>query len=170
MDVPQERLDHIAAMLQRVHHAAVATVNADGLPHNTPVFAALGDDLTVYWSSHPESQHSQNIERSGKAFVVFFDSVQAGGGLYMECDAELAEGTDTLEALAAFNKTRTQLGRDPIDVEHFRGPQRLYKATPRQAWINYGERDEQGRFIRDYRFPVAMVDGALQLVKETGEN
>lgn len=169
MDVPQERLDHIAAMLQRVHHAAVATVNADGLPHNSPLFVALGEDMTVYWSSHPEAQHSQNIERTGKAFVVFYDSVQAGGGLYMECDAEPAEGTDMLVALAAFNKTRTMLGRDGIDIEHFRGPQRLYMATPRLAWINYAERDETGRVVRDNRYLVEMAKGQLKLAKEQKE-
>src|SRR5687767_7226480 len=60
-------------VLDRIEHAAVATVSPDGRPWNTPVyFARRGDSF--YWISRRDAQHSTNIRHNGRAFVVVFDS------------------------------------------------------------------------------------------------
>jgi hypothetical protein len=147
------RAERVRELLDTVRHVAIATVNEDGLPHNTPVFAAFDEGLNVYWSSHPESLHSKNIERTGQVFIVVFDSVGKGGGLYIQASAEQLTDSKLDSGLAVFNKARKRLLREQIPREYFLdgSPQRLYRAEPIKIWTNQAERDDQSRVIRDRR-------------------
>jgi hypothetical protein len=145
--------ERVKELINSVKHIAIATVNQDGSPHNTPVFAAFDNELSVYWSSDPESLHSKNIERTGQVFIAVFDSVGKGGGLYIQAKARQL-GQDELEKdLLVFNKRRKELLREEIPKEYFidGSPKRLYRAEPEKIWTNQSERDAQGRVIRDRR-------------------
>ena len=76
------RIARAKELLATVRHGVIATVNQDGSPHNSPVFMAFDADHNAYWASNPDAVHSQNIARTGQVFIVIFDSVGAGGGLY----------------------------------------------------------------------------------------
>ena len=70
-----QALQRAKSVLAGHRHAAMATVNDDGTPHNTPFFFLYDKDLShIYWGSHPEAQHSRNIARTGEVFVVSYDS------------------------------------------------------------------------------------------------
>lgn len=159
--VPTERLARVKEILKAVKHPAIATVNEGGSPHNTPVFGVLDDDLHLYWASHPASVHSQNITRTGQAFIVLFDSMGAlGGGLFMQCSARQLEQSELPAGLAIFNAARQQLGREPISIAEVSGdsPQRLYSAIPEKLWVNMAERNEQGHVVRDRRHEITLED------------
>ena len=78
-----------AEILQSIRYATIATVTEDGNPWNSPVAHELDDDLTIYWVSDKENQHSKNVRANGKAFVVIYDSTVPEGdgeGVYLEVD------------------------------------------------------------------------------------
>jgi hypothetical protein len=69
--------DKARSILDRLYYATLSTVDPNGNPWNSPVYCAYN----VYWGSHVESQHSQNIRANGKVFIVVYDStVQPGDG------------------------------------------------------------------------------------------
>jgi uncharacterized pyridoxamine 5'-phosphate oxidase family protein len=142
--------ERLKELLKFVKHVAIATVNEDGSPHNTPVFAAFDDELDVYWSSDPNSLHSKNIERTGQVFIVVFES---GGGLYIQAKAHQVSEGELDNGLAVFNKSRKRLLREEIPREYFidGSPQRLFVAESIKIWTNQSEKDAQGRVIRDRR-------------------
>jgi len=156
-----ERIERARYLLQNVRHAAMATVNADGTPHNTPYFFVASDDLTeLYWGSHPDSVHSQNVARSGDIFVVLYEA-DAGGGLYIKCHhARQTNGEDLDRALAAFNKRRAQFGKKPLAGDYYESlsPQRLYIADTVTFWVNYAVRDEHNLIVEDKRQEVSRAE------------
>lgn len=100
--------DHLAQvklaqkLLKTVRHAAYATMNEDGTPHNSPLMLIYNEDLTkLYIGSYSESLHVKNLTRSGKAFAVLFDSFTKGqGGVYITgLNAHECEGNELVEAL-----------------------------------------------------------------------
>jgi len=157
----QDEVTRAKQLLTTIRHAAMATVNADGSPHNTPYFFMHSPDLQyLFWGSHPQSQHSQNVARTGQIFVVLYDA-QEHGGLYIRADdAHIAEGKELQIALTAHNKRRAAEGKDPLPIEYYRGdgPQRMYIATVRQLWMNASVRDENGLLIRDERVEISKGD------------
>lgn len=159
MSLPEERLQRVREVLQAARHIALATVNIDGTPHNSPVFSAHNKDLHFVWSSHPESVHSQNILRTERAFIVVFDSMDKGGGLYIDADVKRVKPAQFTAALAVFNERRKAIGRDAASPEIFTtNPQCLYVAIPRKMWINVAEQDARGHFIRDRRYEIFAAD------------
>lgn len=64
-------LKTVKELVFTTRHAAMATVNDDGLPHNTPYFLMYDENLKhLYWGSHVDSQHSQNILRTGRSCLL----------------------------------------------------------------------------------------------------
>jgi hypothetical protein len=154
------RLKRAKDLLNTTRHAAMATVNEDGSPHNTPYFLMFDDDLGhFYWGSNPESLHSKNIARTGQAFVVIYDRTERGG-LYVKIENAHAPKGDELEhALAVHNKHRAKEGKEPLLLQYFLdGPQRMYQGDAVQFWVNSAERDEKGLVIRDIRLEVKPSD------------
>ena len=90
----------VKELLAKVRHVALATVNEDGTPHNTPLFFALSNDLKqFYFVSRAESLHSENFVRTGNAFAVIYDSNEFNGGIYLSLDnGRELQGQELLEA------------------------------------------------------------------------
>jgi hypothetical protein len=140
-------------LLSTVRHAALATVNEDGSPHNTPYRFLIDESLeNVYWSSHPDSQHSKNIDRTGQVFIVLFETNKSGG-LYIEAtNSHKLSGSELVLALEVHNKYRIVEGKDPIDINYYvKGRQRMYGADVKQFWANYSIKNDQGLVEQDYR-------------------
>ncbi len=147
-------------LLQTVRHAAMATVNEDGSPHNTPYRFMIDDSLeNVYWGSHPESKHSRNIARTGQVFIVLFEANQ-GGGLYIEgSNAHELSGEELDSALIVHNTYRKMEGKEPIPTAYYQeSEQRMYSAKVSKLWVNYSVKDEEGRVSRDLRQEINKED------------
>lgn len=148
-------------LIRDIHHPVIATVNADGSPHNTPVFASFDVRLSMYWASTKTAVHSQNIARTHEAFIVLLDTVEGGTGLYMTASVtELGQGPDLTRGHFAMTKLTDAL-RLPfphtIELTGDSG-QRLYQARPHEVWVNFATKDSMGRIIRDERVPVTLND------------
>lgn len=148
-------------MLAEIHHVPIATVNADGSPHNSPVFIAFDENLNGFWVSSPESLHSKNISRTHQAFLTIFDSREGHGGIFIK--AEAAELTDENEVRRGYEILRApkekfygQMGG--FELYFSKSPQRIYQAKPLQIWLNTSDRDETGIIIRDRRVEVKADD------------
>ena len=155
------RIERAKYLLANAANAAMATVNVDGSPHNTPFLFIHDDQLDkVYWGSHPDSLHCQNALRTGQIFVVLYES-NAGGGLYIQADqAHELRGGELTEALIIHNRLRRQAGKAPLEQSYYEGgsPQRMYSAMPTQFYINSAERDDQGLVVRDTRVEVSVEE------------
>lgn len=151
----KERIDRAKELLKAVQHVSIATVNADGSPHNSPVFMAFDDYLCAYWASDPLAQHSQNITRTHQVFLVLFEA-NKGGGLFIQASAWQLDETELEAGLAILNARRKQA----VPIDHFgaASPQRLFKAEPQKFWINQAERDQAGFIIRDKRVEITLTD------------
>ena len=146
-------------LLKTIRHAAMATVNNDGSPHNTPIFFMYNPEFTkIYWGSHEEALHSQNIRRTGKLFVTIFDSKLPGqGGIYITADNahELSE-LSLNKALDIHNSFRKKYKKEPLTISYYQsGEQCMYSADIKKIEIYTAERDEDGRIRREKRLPVA---------------
>ncbi|HZM64286.1 MAG TPA: pyridoxamine 5'-phosphate oxidase family protein [Candidatus Saccharimonadales bacterium] len=157
-----ERLARARQLLAEIHHVPIATVNEDGSPHNSPVFMAFDDDLNAFWASNIDSQHSQNIARTGRVFLVIFDSREGRGGLYIEAHAEaLQTPGDIADGHKQLKDVKQQLygGTAGLgDPDFFNGstPQRIYRATPQRLWVNASERNADGIYLRDKRLEISL--------------
>lgn len=148
-------------LLRDIHHAVLSTVNADGTPHNTPVFAAFDVRLNLYWASSRAALHSQNLARSRSAFIVLLDTREGGTGLYMKAEVtELSQGPDLTRGHFAMTKLTDTLSMPFPHTIELTGdaPQRLYRATPTELWVNYSTRDALGRITKDERIPITLSD------------
>lgn len=148
------RIVRAQTLLKTAQNAAMATVNLDGSPHNTPFL--LIHDFTmeyIYWGSHPESLHCQNALRTGQIFVVLYES-NAGGGLYICAnDSKILEGVELERGLAVHNEIRASVGKKPISLDYYLtgSSQRLFRAKTVDLYVNSAERDSNGYITRDYR-------------------
>lgn len=156
-DAVNDKVARAKALLGAALHAAMATVNADGSPHNTPYFFMCSADLKrLYWGSHPDSEHSKNVTRTGQLFVVLYDAF-ARGGLFIRAEnGRVAEGGELELAVAAHNRRRALRNLEPLTTAYYQGsrPQRMYAADTRQFWVNNAERDEAGLIVRDVRYEI----------------
>lgn len=145
-------------LLANAQNAAMATVNKDGSPHNTPFYLIHNETLDyIYWSSHPESLHSKNVIRTGKVFVVLYES-NAGGGLYINAhNAHELTGLELKRALKLHNDMRTREAKEALRPTHYTSDngQRMYCAKPINFYVNYTVRDTLGNFIQDTRHEIS---------------
>lgn len=155
------RIARAKYLLKTAKHGAMATVNADGTPHNTPFFFIREPNIkNIFWCSSPESLHSKNIKRTGQLFVVVYDSSE-GGGLYIKAeDGHELAGTELSYALKVHNEARAREGKQPLTSEHYSdsSPQRMYGAKPVAFWVNIARRDSKGSINRDYRHEIQQQD------------
>lgn len=102
-----------------------------------------------------DARHSRNIARTGQVFVVIFDSMGAGGGLYICAMARQLAANELKQGLAAFNAKRQKLSRETVPPSYFTGAesQRLYMAAPTQFWVNMAQKDATGHIVYDKRYP-----------------
>lgn len=156
-------------LLKTVRHAAYATVNEDGTPHNSPLMLIYNEDLTkLYIGSYSESLHSKNLVRTGKAFVVLYDSFTKGqGGVYVTgINARECEGDELVEALRVHNAVRARHGSQPIDISYYRAgkpSQRMYSLDVAGLEIYSVKRGDNGIIVSEARVKVepSVLKGSL---------
>ncbi len=144
-------------------HGAMATVNANGSPHNTPFRFMRDPDLKyIYWASYPEAVHSQNILRTGKIFLVLYDTNEVQkGGLYISAEEGHAlEGEKLVKALAINNDLRAKEGKNKLTPEYYSGgtAQKMWSAKITHFWVNCAKRDVNGQINKDSRQEVRVAD------------
>ena len=156
-------MQEAANILRQINYAAVATVTASGRPWCTPVYAWHDDQARIYWVSDRESRHSQNVRRTGQAFIVLFDSTFAldlpsgsRRGVYLQA---LVREVDSPKAIAAALRHEKPERRGRMQPAHMLAPsvRRLYCATPLRAWMNDVQK-KQGVFIRDFRVELPLPE------------
>jgi uncharacterized pyridoxamine 5'-phosphate oxidase family protein len=153
-----ERTERAKWLLANIKHAAMATVNADGSPHNTPYFFMASSDLTkIYWGSHPESEHSKNILRTGQLFVVLYEA-NISGGLYIRAtNGRIARDNELAEALDRHNQLRGErYDKYPLAREYYEddGEQKMWIADTQQFWVNGSSKDLNSAIVQDYRYEI----------------
>lgn len=140
----------------------MATVNEDGSPHNSPLVLLYNQNFThIYWGSHPDSQHSQNILRTQQAFFTIYDSHEGKTGLYIKTKNAGIVADENLEtALDIHNKFRQNRNKKPINIEYYQGDstQKMWQAEVETVWINEYQRDEAGLLIKDFKVEVDRLD------------
>ena len=153
-------------IVRRLIYVTVATASSDGQPWNTPVYSTYDDRANFYWTSSPLAQHSRNIDHSGKAFLVIYDSTAPAGtgeGVYVEAAAAgLVVAEEITEAkMNLARRVGKQVGPETERLDA--GVQRIYRATPKRAWMNGFENDKVGRYIRDVRveIPISCLEGLV---------
>lgn len=78
--ISAERLGEIArGLLDASTLCAIATVARGGQAYVNTAYFAWDDELRIVWLSHPDAQHSRNIDADGSAAVAVFDSTQTWG-------------------------------------------------------------------------------------------
>lgn len=149
-------------LLATVRHAAMATVNEDGTPHNTPFYYLVDDAREhIYLASSPDAVHSQNIARTGQAFVVIYQAGQ-GSGLYLQAENahEITDESELQQGLKVWNANRAEEGKPPLAADFFAGdsPQRMYKFDLVRYYVNHSEKDTAGNILRDIRTEITRED------------
>lgn len=145
------RLKRVARLLASQTTLALATTNADGTPHVTPLFYFPGDDLALYWFSSTNSRHSRNLKRQPEAAVtVYLPVVKWRGirGVQMRGAAGVLTDPERRMHIAAAYAARFQLGPALRSVL---SRSRLYEFRP--AWVRY--LDNSVRF--GYRFEITLA-------------
>lgn len=156
-----EQIARAKELLESARHAAMATVNKDGTPHNTPLMIMYDDTLEhVYWGSHPNSEHSKNILRTGQIFVVVYDANERGGLYIKASNAHQLKGSELTHALSIYNNIREVRGQDQLPLSYYAGtsPQRMWSATIIQFWVNGTRRDDNGHIAQDVRTEIKATD------------
>jgi len=163
----KEQIRRAKQILATARHAAMATVNKDGSPHNTP-FRFLHDRefKHIYWGSHPDSMHSKNVMRNRKVFVVLYDLFESGG-LYIEAaNVRVLQRNEPemRRALSVHNHEYARVEkRPPVPMDYYcednpESTQRLYCADVKRLWIPLSKRDSKDLIIRDSRHEITAAD------------
>jgi hypothetical protein len=157
----EEQIARANVLLAVCKHAAMATVNEDGSPHNTPFMFMRDKDLKhVFWGSHPDSVHSQNILRTGQLFIVLYEADERGGLFIQAEQGHITHGDELTLALAIHNQLRLDRGQDTLSLEYYSGdsPQRMWSADITRLWVNGTLRGGDGHIVRDMRTEISAQD------------
>ena len=117
----------------------VATANQDGKPWVSPVGYTFDKDYNLYWVSHKDAIHSENVRLKPEVAIVIVGNNPDGNmdGVYF--DATAVELNDVTELPAAIElvDSRNKDAKYVIgSVENATGDAawRIYKATPKSVW------------------------------------
>ena len=151
------KINRAKELVKTTKHIALATVNIDGTPHNSPVRFLYDEAFeNIYWGSNTEALHSQNVLRTGQLFGVLFDRIE-NGGLYIKFEGgHILEGKELEIGLNIHNSFRASEGNQPIELSYYTGGsgQKMWSAKITNLWINMPVRDENGFILRDERVEV----------------
>lgn len=152
MNILESKINRAKELLYTSKHISLATTNADGSPHNSPVRFFYDEKIEhIYWGSHIDASHSQNIVRTGHVFGALFDRVETGG-VYIKCeDGHALDGKELEVALEIVNSARAKEGQQEISLDYYSAgnAQKLWSAKVSNVWISMPVRDENGFIIRD---------------------
>jgi len=126
-------------IIENIIYITLATVDANGNPWNSPVFAAFDEKYNFYWRSAKDAMHSQNIRTNNKVFIAIYDSTipfGAGEGVYIKAKVtELHNINEIVHAITILDsRAPKKLGKADNYIET--SPRSIYKATPEKIWIN----------------------------------
>jgi hypothetical protein len=155
MNIPEVKMNRAKELIHTSRHISLATTNADGSPHNSPVKFLYDEKLeNIYWDSNVETLHSQNILRTGQIFAVLFDRME-NGGVYIKCEGgHILDGKELEVGLEIANSSRAKEGKDKIDLDYYSAEgsvQKMWSVKITNLWINMPVRDENGFILRDER-------------------
>lgn len=164
-NTPMKNLElKIARAKELIHtsrHISLATTNADGSPHNSPVRYFFDEKLeTIYWGSNADALHSQNILRTGQVFAVIYDRTEFGG-VYIKCEGgHILDGKELEAGVQIIDSVRVKGGEQKTSPDQYSAEsiQKLWSAKILNLWINKTVRDESGNIVKDER---------LELERET---
>ena len=154
MKIPELKMNRAKELIYTSRHISLATTNADGSPHNSPVRYFFDNKLeNIYWGSNAEALHSQNILRTGQLFGVLFDRIEFGG-VYIKCEGgHILDGNELEVGLEIANSSRVKEGEQKITLDYYSAGsvQKMWSAEITNLWINMPVRDENDRILRDER-------------------
>jgi nitroimidazol reductase NimA-like FMN-containing flavoprotein (pyridoxamine 5'-phosphate oxidase superfamily) len=126
-------------IIKRIQYVTIASVTEDGMPWNSPVFAAYDENYNFYWGTHKDSQKAKNVRSTPNVFLVIYDSTIGAGmgeGVYIKAKAhEISDPEEVKNAFKLLKDRHEVTFWDFAAVEN-NGPIRLYKAIPQQVWMN----------------------------------
>jgi uncharacterized protein YhbP (UPF0306 family) len=132
-----EHEESAKVILSDLLYITLATVDSDGLPWNTPVYAAFDEAYHFFWVSASQVRHSQNIAATHRVAIVVYDSTALAGtgkGVYMQATAdEVTDEREIIHALAALEKRGW---KKPLNEVMGASIHRVYTAVPERMWIN----------------------------------
>jgi nitroimidazol reductase NimA-like FMN-containing flavoprotein (pyridoxamine 5'-phosphate oxidase superfamily) len=137
------------SVLDQILYATLSTVDSSGNPWNSPVYCVYDEAYNLYWASHSESQHSQNIYANGKVFIVVYDSTipwGEGRGVFIQATAVEVTNPDEIAKACRLRKARVPKANQPPDDFMGDRPRRVYRATPQRMWMNR-DSEVNGHFI-----------------------
>ena len=119
----------------------LATVDDRGHPWVSPVFFAVDDEHRIYWTSAVDARHSVALRRPAPVSIVVHGRLDgAVDAVYLEALAvELNEEAEVREGIAVIALRNDRQPRswwiDGIEDVTGEGPWRVYRATPKAAWV-----------------------------------
>ena len=147
-------------LLTKVRHMALATVNEDGTPHNTPLFFAFDKEFRrLIFVSRAESLHTKNFVREGRAFSALYDSNEFHGGLYFTIEnGRKLEGEELLDAYEIYMARCKEFDIDVLP-ENFHlqdGGYKLYAGDIARIETYSSEEDSNKKLVREWREEVKL--------------
>jgi general stress protein 26 len=142
----EERAKNI---ISRICYVTLATVTGQGLPWNSPVFAAYDTEYNFYFGTHKGSQKAKNIASNPNLFLVIYDSTAAAGtgeGVYIQAKAVALNNDDDIQAAHELLSSRHEVPYWKLEEFGSDSPLVLYKVTPEKFWMN-DEGQIQGHYI-----------------------
>jgi hypothetical protein len=148
-------------LLRKTRNVTLGTVNADDSAHLTVLTNGFvfAPNLHFYWWSFPDTNHSENIRRTGEAELLIYNSASSRNSLRLKVIARELESSEIPEALAILNRIRQRFRRSrwmpwlklaKRQPEEFTGayPKRLYMAEVAEVYVPV-PRLSNGRHIGD---------------------
>lgn len=149
-------LQRAAEILKSSLYTSVATITPQGKPWNTPLRFVYDEELTFYWFSDKENEHSKNVRHTADVFLVMFDSHAPEGqgeGVYIEAKAyEVADPA----VISRARRIKKGVGHDAPDDFMGEAVRRVYAAVPRAIWVN-DYITNKNEFVRDSKQPVDII-------------
>ena len=148
-------------IIEKIKYITIATASKDGSPWNSPVYSAFDENYNFFWASDQNGQHSKNIMKNNKIFLVIYDSTVPEGtgvGVYIQAKAYKLEDPKEIEYGITYLDGRVNKKKDPtIRIAEFQNdkPRRVYKAVPEKMWMNI-DGEINGHFI-DKRVEITLV-------------
>ena len=155
-------MSEIYAALAGVRHIALATVNADGTPHNTPLFFAVDEDFTkILFASRESSLHSINFLRNGDGYAVMYDSNVFYGGLYLTLqNGRVSVGQELEKNLKIYNKKCLDSENDALsrDFHLIEDGYKIFVGDITKIEMYHGQEDSEGHLVNETRKEISAED------------
>lgn len=153
--------EKVKQIIDKIIYITIATSSKDGVSWNSPAYSSFDENYNFYWNSWKESQHSKNIKKNPKVFIVIYDSTApegTGEGVYIQANVhELVDKKEIERARMILQGRKAKPSSKLLDASEFMGdyPRRVYKAVPEKFWIN-GDGEINGNYI-DMRTEVDLL-------------